>query len=91
MDGLRALFHDTESLVILLLVGLIAGWLAGQLTRGRGFGVVLNIVVGVIGAYLGGIIFRAAGVAGHGTLWMIISATIGAMVLVFFINAVRRR
>jgi uncharacterized membrane protein YeaQ/YmgE (transglycosylase-associated protein family) len=90
MDSLRALFHDTESLIILLLVGLIAGWLAGQLIRGRGFGVVLNIVVGVIGAYLGGIIFRAVGVSGNGMLWMIVSATIGAMVLVFFINAIRR-
>ncbi len=90
MDSLRALFHDTESLIILLLVGLIAGWLAGQLIRGRGFGVILNIVVGIIGAYLGGIIFRAVGVGGNGTLWMIVSATVGAMVLVFFINAIRR-
>lgn len=90
MDSLRALFNDTESLVILLLVGLIAGWLAGQLIRGRGFGMLLNIVIGVIGAYLGGIIFRAIGVGGSGMLWMIVSATVGAMVLVFFLNALRR-
>ena len=90
MDSLRALFNDTESLVILLLVGLIAGWLAGQLIRGRGFGMLLNIVIGVIGAYLGGIIFRAVGVGGPGMLWMIVSATVGAMVLVFFLNALRR-
>ncbi len=90
MDSLRALFNDTESLVILLLVGLIAGWLAGQLIRGRGFGMLLNIVIGVIGAYLGGIIFRAVGVGGSGMLWMIVSATVGAMVLVFFLNALRR-
>jgi uncharacterized membrane protein YeaQ/YmgE (transglycosylase-associated protein family) len=90
MDSLRALFNDTKSLVILLLVGLIAGWLAGQLIRGRGFGMLLNIVIGVIGAYLGGIIFRAIGVGGSGMLWMIVSATVGAMVLVFFLNALRR-
>ena len=90
MDSLRALFNDTESLVILLLVGLIAGWLAGQLIRGRGFGMLLNIAIGVIGAYLGGIIFRAVGVGGSGMLWMIVSATVGAMVLVFFLNALRR-
>lgn len=90
MDSLRALFSDPESLVILLLVGLIAGWLAGQLIRGRGFGMLLNIVIGVIGAYLGGIIFRAVGVGGSGMLWMIVSATVGAMVLVFFLNALRR-
>jgi len=90
LDSLRALFNDPESLVILLLVGLIAGWLAGQLIRGRGFGMILNIVIGVIGAYLGGIIFRAVGVGGSGMLWMIVSATAGAMVLVFFLNALRR-
>jgi uncharacterized membrane protein YeaQ/YmgE (transglycosylase-associated protein family) len=90
MDSLRAFFNDTESLVILLLVGLIAGWLAGQLIRGRGFGMLLNIVIGVIGAYLGGIIFRAVGVGGAGMLWMIVSATVGALVLVFFLNALRR-
>lgn len=90
MDSLRALFNDTESLIILLLVGLIAGWLAGQLIRGRGFGMLLNIVIGVIGAYLGGVIFRFLGIGGGGTLWMIVSATAGAMVLVVFLNALRR-
>lgn len=90
MDSVRALLNDAESLVILLLVGLVAGWLAGQLVRGRGFGIVVNIVIGVIGAFLGGFIFRLAGLSTVTLLGQIIAATVGAAVLVFLLNAVRR-
>ncbi len=90
MDSVRALLNDAESLVILLLVGLVAGWLAGQLVRGRGFGLVINVVIGVIGAFLGGFIFRVAGLATVTLLGQIIAATVGAVVLVFFLNAIRR-
>lgn len=77
-------------IVWLLLIGLIAGWLAGQLMKGGGFGVVGDIVVGIVGSFLGGYIFRALGLSASGTLGTIIVATIGAMVLVFLLRLVRR-
>ncbi len=90
MDAVRALLNDVEALIVLLLVGLVAGWLAGQLVRGRGFGLVVNIVIGVIGAFLGGFLFRLAGISTVTLLGQIIAATVGAVVLVFLLNAIRR-
>jgi uncharacterized membrane protein YeaQ/YmgE (transglycosylase-associated protein family) len=50
-----------EMVIIWLLVGLVAGWLASMVVRGGGSGVVVNIVVGIVGAFIGGVVFRAAG------------------------------
>ena len=70
-----------------ILIGLAAGWLAGQLVKGGGFGLVGDIVVGVIGALLGGFLFNAFGVStGGGLLGSLIVATIGAVVLLFGIR-----
>lgn len=67
-----------------ILIGLAAGWLAGQLVKGGGFGLVGDIVVGVIGALLGGFLFSTFGVStGGGLLGSLIVATIGAVVLLF--------
>jgi len=69
-----------------ILIGLAAGWLAGQLMKGGGFGLVGDIVVGVIGALLGGVLFRTFGVsAGGGLIGSLIVATIGACVLLFLL------
>ena len=74
-----------------LIVGLIAGWLAGVLVKGGGFGVLGDIVVGIIGAFLGGFIFNSLGVSsGGGMLGAILVATIGAIVLIFLIRLVKR-
>jgi uncharacterized membrane protein YeaQ/YmgE (transglycosylase-associated protein family) len=74
-----------------ILIGLAAGWLAGQLMKGGGFGVVGDIVVGVIGALLGGFLFRSLGVsAGGGLLGALVVATIGAVVLLFLLRLVKR-
>jgi uncharacterized membrane protein YeaQ/YmgE (transglycosylase-associated protein family) len=73
------------------LIGLVAGWLAGQLVKGGGFGVVGDIVVGVLGALLGGFLFSSLGVSsGGGLLGAIIVATIGAVVLIFILRLVKR-
>jgi uncharacterized membrane protein YeaQ/YmgE (transglycosylase-associated protein family) len=78
-------------ILILLLVGLVAGWLAGQIVRGRGFGLVGDLVVGVVGAFIGSWLFGALGIfIGMGLLGAIISATIGAVILVAIIRLVRR-
>jgi len=74
-----------------ILIGLVAGWLAGQLVKGGGFGVVGDIVVGVIGALLGGFLFSTMGVsAGGGLLGSIIVATIGAVILIFILRLIKR-
>lgn len=74
-----------------ILIGLIAGWLAGLLVRGGGFGVVGDIVVGVLGALLGGFLFRSLGLfPGGGLLSAILVATIGAIVLIFILRLIKR-
>lgn len=74
-----------------LIVGLIAGWLAGVLVKGGGFGVVGDLAMGVLGAFLGGFLFRSFGVsAGGGLLGSIIVATIGAVVLVLLLRLIKR-
>jgi uncharacterized membrane protein YeaQ/YmgE (transglycosylase-associated protein family) len=73
-----------------VLIGLCAGWLAGQLVKGGGFGIVGDIVVGVIGALLGGYLFSLLGVStGGGLLGSLVVATIGAVVLLFGIRLVK--
>ena len=80
-----------ESLVWFLLIGLIAGWLAGLVMKGGGGGILGNMVVGVIGALLGGWLFRALGIgAGGGLVGSIITAFIGALVFIAILRAVRR-
>jgi uncharacterized membrane protein YeaQ/YmgE (transglycosylase-associated protein family) len=66
-----------EGLLIFLLIGLIAGWLAGQILRGSGYGLVGDLVVGVIGAMIGGWIFALLGIVAFGLLGSIIAATCG--------------
>lgn len=74
-----------------LVVGLVAGWLAGVLVKGGGFGVVGDLVVGVIGAFLGGWLFSTLGAsAGGGILGSIVVATLGAVVLLFVVRLVKR-
>jgi uncharacterized membrane protein YeaQ/YmgE (transglycosylase-associated protein family) len=74
-----------------LIIGLVAGWLAGVLVKGGGFGLVGDLIVGVVGAFLGGFLFSTLGVsAGGGLLGSIIVATIGAVVLLFLVRLIKR-
>ncbi|MCU1340992.1 MAG: GlsB/YeaQ/YmgE family stress response rane protein [Candidatus Acidoferrum typicum] len=74
--------YISQSFVAWLLIGLIAGWLAGKVSRGRGFGCIADILIGLIGALLGGWIFTKLGILGGGFIYSIAAATIGAIVLV---------
>jgi uncharacterized membrane protein YeaQ/YmgE (transglycosylase-associated protein family) len=76
-------------MVWFLLVGLVAGWLAGKITKGSGYGVLGDIVIGVIGAFVGGFLFRLVGIAAGGTIGSVIVATIGAVVLVYIVRAIK--
>ncbi len=64
------------------LIGLIAGWLAGKVTRGTGFGCLGNVLLGLIGAVLGGWIFTKLGIQSYGFIGSLAAATVGAVVLV---------
>ena len=79
------------NLLWFLIVGIVAGWLAGVLVKGGGFGVIGDLVVGVIGAVLGGWLFSTMGAsAGGGLVGSIIVATIGAVVLLFVVRLIKR-
>jgi uncharacterized membrane protein YeaQ/YmgE (transglycosylase-associated protein family) len=74
-----------------ILIGLVAGWLAGLLVKGRGFGAIGDIVVGVLGALVGGILFRSLGAsAGGGPIGSSIVATIGAVLLILTVRLIKR-
>lgn len=82
---------STESLVIWLIVGGVAGWLAGLIVRGGGFGLIGNIIVGIIGSFIGGWLFNYFGIIADGGIFgAIIGATAGAVVLLFLASLVRR-
>ncbi|RUT71780.1 GlsB/YeaQ/YmgE family stress response membrane protein [Flavobacterium cupreum] len=73
-----------------LLIGAISGWLAGQLWKGAGFGLLGNIVVGIIGGIFGGWLAARLGIGGGGLLSQIIIAAGGAWVLLFIISLIKR-
>lgn len=80
---------DPVGLLIMLVIGAIAGWLAGQIMKGAGFGLIGNIIVGILGAVIAG--FLLPGVLPlSGIIGQIISATIGAVILLFILRLVRR-
>jgi len=80
------------SILTLLIVGLVAGWLAGLVVRGSGFGVVGDIVIGIIGAVIGGWVLSLSGLAvSYGFIGTIIVAAIGAIILVLIVRLISGR
>ncbi len=80
-----------EALVILVLVGLVAGFLAGLVVKGGGFGFVGNVIIGIIGAFVGSYVFGALGISiAPGLVGMIVTAAIGAILVLFVISLLRR-
>ena len=79
------------SWIIFIIVGVVAGWIAGQVVRGGGFGLVGDLVVGVVGALIAGWLFPAVGLSlGGGIIGAIISSAIGAIILLFIIRLIKR-
>jgi uncharacterized membrane protein YeaQ/YmgE (transglycosylase-associated protein family) len=81
---------DITSIVIFLVVGAIAGWLAGVVMKGGGFGLVGDIVVGIVGAVVGGWLFGVFGITAGGLIGAIITAFVGACVLLFVIRLIKK-
>jgi uncharacterized membrane protein YeaQ/YmgE (transglycosylase-associated protein family) len=79
------------NLLYALLIGLAAGWLAGQFMKGRGFGLVGNLIVGVLGALVGGFLFQALGLGARNLLGSLIMATVGSVVLLAIVGVISRQ
>lgn len=77
-------------IVWFLLIGLAAGWLAGQIMKGGGYGLVGDLIVGVIGAIIGGFLFPLVGIHGTGLLGQLLVATGGAVLLIFILRNVKK-
>ena len=80
-----------EALIIWLIIGAVAGWLAGLIVKGIGFGLIGNIVVGIVGAFIAGWLLPKIGMgSGVGIGWAIVHATIGAVILLVIIGLIKR-
>ena len=81
-----------QGLLVILLVGLIAGWLAGKILRGTGYGIIGDIIVGVIGAFIGAWLWSVLKLPVIANFWVsaIVTATVGAIVLLFILGLIRR-
>jgi uncharacterized membrane protein YeaQ/YmgE (transglycosylase-associated protein family) len=81
----------THGILAWLLIGAIAGWLAGVVMRGGGFGLLADIAIGIVGAFMGGWLSGVLGISlGGGLIASIVTATLGAIVLLFVVRLFRR-
>lgn len=81
---------DIISLLIFLAIGALVGWLAGTIVKGKGFGVIGNMIVGIVGSVLGGFLFGLIGITAGGLLGSIVMATIGAVILLYIVNLIKK-
>jgi uncharacterized membrane protein YeaQ/YmgE (transglycosylase-associated protein family) len=77
-------------IIAFLIIGAVAGWLAGKIMRGGGFGLIGNMVVGIVGAVVGGFILGFVGITAGGWIGSIITATLGAVVLLFLVGLIKK-
>jgi uncharacterized membrane protein YeaQ/YmgE (transglycosylase-associated protein family) len=75
-----------RGLVAWLFLGLVAGWLAGKLSRGRGYGCITDIILGLVGSFIGGWVFTKLGIFGGGFIFSLAAATLGAVILVSLVH-----
>ncbi len=77
-------------MIYLLFVGLIAGWLAGKIMKGSGYGIIGDIVIGVIGALIGGHVLGWMGIFAYGLIGSICTAVVGAVLLIFIVRLIKK-
>jgi len=75
-----------RGLMAWLFLGLVAGWLAGKLSRGRGYGCITDIILGLVGSFIGGWVFTKLGIFGGGFIFSLAAATLGAVILVALVH-----
>jgi len=78
------------SLLWFLIIGLIAGFLAGKIMNGSGYGLIGDLVIGIIGAIVGGWVFGFLGIATYGLIGSLVTALIGALLLIFIVRMIKR-
>jgi len=84
------MYLSNEGLLVILFVGLVAGWLAGQIVRGTGFGIIGDILVGIVGAFIASLLFPRLGLhLGSSLISEIIYSAIGAIILLLVVRLVR--
>lgn len=81
---------EGTNLIWFLIIGLAAGWLAGKVMKGSGYGLIGDLVVGVVGAFLGGWIFGLLHIAAGGLIGLLVTAFVGAVVLVWLLRMMKR-
>lgn len=74
------------SIIMFLIIGVLSGWIAGKLWKGKGFGLIGNLVIGIIGALVGGFIFAILDVTAGGDIGRIVMSVVGALVLLYLVN-----
>jgi uncharacterized membrane protein YeaQ/YmgE (transglycosylase-associated protein family) len=86
------MYVSNEGILVILFVGLVAGWLAGKIVRGAGFGIVGDIVIGILGALIASLLFPKLGIhLGRGLVSEIIYSALGAVILLLIVGLVRGR
>jgi uncharacterized membrane protein YeaQ/YmgE (transglycosylase-associated protein family) len=76
-------------LVWQIVIGILAGWLAGKIMRGRGFGLLIDLLLGIVGSLLGGLVFGLLGLYSSGVIGSLVVATVGAMMLLYLVRHLR--
>jgi uncharacterized membrane protein YeaQ/YmgE (transglycosylase-associated protein family) len=79
-----------QEFLVFILVGALAGWLSGLITKGSGFGLAGNVIVGIIGAFLGNLLLGLVGIAAYGLLGHIIFAVAGALLFVYLLRFIKK-
>ena len=86
------MYMSTESIIVILIVGIVAGWLAGKVVRGTGFGLIGDLLVGVAGAFVASWLFPRFGIhLGTGIISEIIFSALGAIILLLIVRLIRGR
>ena len=81
---------STENLLLFLVIGIVAGFLAGKIMKGAGFGLVGDLIVGVIGSFIGVWVFGLLGIVSGGILGLLIASVVGALLLLYIIRLAKR-
>jgi uncharacterized membrane protein YeaQ/YmgE (transglycosylase-associated protein family) len=81
---------DLMSILIFLALGAVAGWLAGLIMKGGGFGLVINIIVGIVGAIIGGWVFGFLGITTESFVGSMVTAVVGAVILLFIVGLIKK-
>ena len=78
------------NLIWFLIIGGLAGWLAGLIMKGKGFGVLANIGIGIVGSFIGGFLFGLLQLSAHGAIGRLVTATVGGVLLLAIVNKIKK-